>query len=139
MDPNGKLECKMHCLEEGSFKFFGLQVCEDFKKTSWGYTSIFSAIDTFSEKEYWVWINRHVLCTKIFYCNFREIHHKCNFQWLFSSMGIFAFVAMKLKHHLIACQMESAICSVKENWMKSVVEIGEYTSLRMSRQCIYVK
>lgn len=36
MDPNGKLECKMHCLEEGSFKFFGLQVCEDFKKTYHG-------------------------------------------------------------------------------------------------------
>lgn len=54
-------------------------------------------------------------------------------------MEYFAFVAMKLKHHLIACQMESAICSVEESSMNCVVEIGKYTSLGMSRQCIYVK
>lgn len=52
MDLNGKLECKMYCLEEGSFKFFGLQVCEDFKKILWGYISIFLVIDIFLEKEY---------------------------------------------------------------------------------------
>lgn len=34
--------------------------------------------------------------------------------------------------------MESAICSVKETGMNCVVEIGKYTSLGMSRQCIYV-
>lgn len=32
MDPNGKLECKSHCLQKDNFKFFGLQVCVDFKK-----------------------------------------------------------------------------------------------------------
>lgn len=57
----------------------------------------------------------------------------------FSSMGNFAFVAMKLRVYPIACQMESAINPVLETQVKSVVEIGRYTFLRINRQCTYVK
>lgn len=57
----------------------------------------------------------------------------------FFSMGNIAFVAMKLRVHPIACQMESAINPVLETQVKSVVEVGRYTFLRINRQWTYVK
>lgn len=140
LNPNGKLECKRRCLKEGSLKFFGLQVCVDFKKTfHGGILAYFQPLILSQKKNIEFGLIKMCSVLIFFNCNFRKIFLKCNFQWLFFSMGSIAFVAMKLKHHLIACQMKSAICPVMETWKNIVVDIGEYTFLRMSRQCIYVK
>lgn len=54
-------------------------------------------------------------------------------------MGNIAFVAMKLKVHPIACQMESAKNPVVKTQVNGVVEVGRCTFLRINRQCTYVK
>lgn len=54
-------------------------------------------------------------------------------------MGNIAFVAMKLKVHPIACQMESANNFVLETQVNGVVEVGRCTFLRINRLFTYVK
>lgn len=99
MDRNGKLECKSHCLQKDSFKFFGLQVCVDFKNIAWGYTSIFSTIYIFSEKKKNIEFGLIDMCIvlTVFYCNFRKILHKCNLQCLFFQYGVHCFCGNKIK------------------------------------------
>lgn len=84
-------------------------------------------------------IEKCSVLTFFFHCDFITILNKCIFQLLFFSMGNFAFVAMKLKVHPIACQMESAKSPVLETQVNGVVEVGRCTFLRINRQCTHVK
>lgn len=98
LNPNGKLECKRCCLEEGSFKFLGLQVCVDFKKTYHGGILAYFQPFIFSQKkniEFWLIEMCSVLT--FFNCNFRKILLKCNFQWLFLQNGEHCFCGNETK------------------------------------------
>lgn len=109
------------------------------KRYHWYILVYFQPFLLFQKKNIDYWLTEKCCILTFFIVILGQFFLNNIFNDFFSSLGSIAFVAMKLKLRLIACLIKSAIYPVMETQMNCVVEIGKYTSLQMSRQCINVK